>query len=94
MKFDGIFCVTDNLATQIVNSLRQMGQRVPEDVQVIGFDGIRHFGDLDYCCSTIVQPLEEMAETCVELILDKEEGKIPSLICLPVTYAYGGTTQK
>ena len=93
LKFDGIFCVTDNLATQIVNSLRRMGQRVPEDVQVIGFDGIRHFGDLDYCCSTIVQPLEEMAETCVELILDKEEGKIPSLICLPVTYAYGGTTK-
>jgi len=30
----------------------------------------------------------------VELILEKEEGKIPSLICLPVTYAYGGTTKK
>jgi len=94
LEFDGIFCVTDNLATQIVNFLRRMGQRVPEDVQVIGFDGIRHFGDLDYYCSTIVQPLEEMAETCVELILEKEEGKIPSLICLPVTYAYGGTTKK
>ena len=94
LEFDGIFCVTDNLASQIIRSLRQMGQRVPEDVQVIGYDGIRHFGDLDYICSTIVQPLEEMAETCVELILEKEEGKIPSLICLPVTYAYGGTTLK
>ncbi len=94
LDFDGIFCVTDTLAHQIINSLRRMGQRVPEDVQVIGFDGIRHFGDLGYCCSTIVQPLEKMAETCVELILEKEEGKIPSLICLPVTYAYGGTTLK
>lgn len=94
LEFDGIFCVTDTLAHQIINSLRQMGQRVPEDVQVIGYDGIRHFGDLEYCCSTIVQPLEEIAETCVELILEKEEGKIPSLICLPVSYAYGGTTLK
>ena len=33
-------------------------------------------------------------ETCVELILEKEEGKIPSLICLPVSYACGGTTLK
>ena len=94
LDFDGIFCVTDTLAHQIIASLRKMGQRVPEDVQVIGFDGIRHFGDLNYCCSTIVQPLEEMAETCVELILEKDEGKIPSLICLPVSYAYGGTTLK
>ena len=94
LAFDGIFCVTDTLAHQIINSLRRMGQRVPEDVQVIGYDGIRHFGDLDYTCSSIVQPTEEIAETCVELILEKEEGKIPSLICLPVSYAYGGTTLK
>ena len=94
LDFDGIFCVTDTLSHQIIGSLRRMGQRVPEDVQVIGFDGIRHFGDLDYTCSTIVQPLEEIAETCVELILEKEEGKIPSLICLPVSYACGGTTLK
>ncbi len=94
LDFDGIFCVTDNLASQIISSLRKMGQRVPEDVQVVGFDGIRHFGDLDYICSSIVQPLDEIAETCVELILEKEEGKIPSLICLPVSYAYGGTTLK
>jgi LacI family transcriptional regulator len=94
LNFDGIFCVTDNLASQIIGSLRKMGQRVPEDVQVVGFDGIRHFGDLDYVCSSIVQPVEEIAETCVELILEREEGKIPSLISLPVSYAYGGTTLK
>lgn len=94
LEFDGIFCVTDTLAHQIINSLRRMGQRVPEDVQVIGFDGIRHFGDHEYTCSTIVQPLEEIAEVCVNMVLEKDEGKVPSLVCLPVTYAYGGTTKK
>ncbi|MBR2047839.1 MAG: LacI family DNA-binding transcriptional regulator [Oscillospiraceae bacterium] len=93
LDFDGIFCVTDLLAHQIMGSLRQMGLRIPEDVQVVGYDGIRHFGDLDYTCSTIVQPVEEMAETCVDLVLEKNEGKTPSLICLPVRYAYGGTTR-
>ncbi len=93
LEFDGIFCVTDTLAYQIIRSLRGMGLRVPEDVQVMGYDGIRHFGDLDYTCSTIVQPLEEMAETCVEMVLQKEDAKAPSLVCLPVTYAYGGTTK-
>jgi len=93
LDFDGIFCVTDSLAYQIIASLRKMGLRVPEDVQVIGFDGIRHFGDLDYCCSTIVQPLDKIAEQCVSMVLEPDRTKIPSLVCLPVTYAYGGTTR-
>ena len=94
LDFDGIFCVTDVLAHQIIRSLRAMDLRVPEDVQVIGFDGIRHFGDLDYTCSTIVQPTEEMAEICVNMVLEKEDTKAPSLVCLPVSYGYGGTTKK
>ena len=94
LDFDGIFCVTDTLAHQIIHSLRAMGQRVPEDVQVIGFDGIRHFGDHEFTCSTIVQPTEEIAEVCVNMVLEKDEGKSPSLVCLPVTYGYGGTTKK
>ena len=94
LDFDGIFCVTDTLAHQILGSLKAMGQRVPEDVQVIGFDGIRHFGDLNYTCSTIVQPLEEIAEVCVNMVLEKEESNTPSLVCLPVTYGFGGTTKQ
>ena len=94
LDFDGIFCVTDALAHQILGSLRALGQRVPEDVQVIGFDGIRHFGDQEYTCSTIVQPLEEIAEVCVNMVLEKEENSTPPLVCLPVTYAWGGTTKK
>ena len=94
LDFDGIFCVTDSLAHQIIHSLRGMGQRVPEDVQVVGFDGIRHFGDLDYTCSTIVQPTEEIAKICVDMVLEKDDTQSASLVCLPVTYGYGGTTKK
>lgn len=93
LAFDGIFCVTDALAFRLIGSLREMGLRVPEDVQVIGFDGIRNFGDLDYICSTIVQPVEQMAEVCVSMVLEEGGTQAPSLICLPVSYAYGGTTK-
>lgn len=92
LSFDGIFCVTDDLAFSVIQTLRQLNQRVPEDVQVIGFDGTRYFGKKEYVCSTIVQPLPEMAEMCVELLLRENMANKPSLICLPVTYAYGGTT--
>lgn len=91
--FDGIFCVTDALAYQICRSLKSMGLRVPEDVQVIGFDGIRQFGDLELCCSTIVQPVDEIAETCITMLLEQSLAQTPSLVCLPVHYAWGGTTR-
>ena len=58
----------------------------------ITFDGIRSFGSMDYYCSTIVQPVPEMAEMCVELLLRENMLVKPPLVCLPVTYAFGGTT--
>lgn len=94
LDFDGIFCVTDSLAHQIVNTLGSMGVSVPGNVQVIGFDGIRHFGDLDFTCSTIVQPIEAIASKSVEMILEKPSDNMPTLICLPVRYEFGGTTNK
>lgn len=92
LSFDGIFCVTDYLAYLILDTLQKLHQRVPEDVQLIGFDGIRALGSQDYLCSTIVQPVPEMAEMCVDLLLRENELMKPPLVCLPVTYAYGGTT--
>ena len=92
--FDGLFIGTDMLAWQIIRVLKKMGLRVPEDVQVIGFDGIRSFGVLDYAVSTIVQPVQEIAEACVSTVLSKHLSNVPSLICLPVSYAFGGTTRE
>ena len=92
LSFDGIFCVTDSLAYSVIQTLRKLGQRVPEDVQVIGFDGTRLLGDKDYVCSTIVQPVPEIAEMCVELLLQDTMSVKPPLVCLPVSYAYGRTT--
>ena len=94
LSFDGLFIGTDSLAWQIIQFLRRMNIRVPEDVQVIGFDGIRVFGDQDYAVSTIVQPVQEIAETCVSTVLSKHLSNVPSLICLPVSYAHGGTTRE
>lgn len=92
LAFDGLFIGTDYLAWQIIHVLRGMGLRVPEDVQVIGFDGIRIFGDQEYAVSTIVQPVPEIAEACVSTVLSRHMSNVPSLICLPVKYACGGTT--
>lgn len=94
LTFDGIFCSNDTLAVRIRGMLRELGQRVPEDVQIIGFDGIRHFALEEYYCSTIVQPIPRLAQTSVDLLLREDRRNLPSLVCLPVHYASGGTTRE
>lgn len=93
LDIDGLFCVTDSLACQMIQIIESMGLRVPEDVQVIGFDGLQHFGGGDFVCSTIVQPVQQIAQACVDLLLEDKVGAVPTLMCLPVQYAFGGTTK-
>lgn len=93
-KYDGIFCGTDHLACFIINELNSLNIKTPEDVQVIGFDGMLDYVTNEYLCSTIVQPLEQIAEKSVELVLSNDDSKIPTLVCLPVTYTKGGTTRE
>ena len=66
--------------------------RVPQDVQIIGYDGLADYATGRYPCSTIVQPMPRMAEEAVKLLLDADNIPNPVNICLPVRYAWGGTT--
>lgn len=94
LEIDGIFCSTDLLACRIRAMLEELDLRVPEDVQIIGFDGIRQFGTGALYCSTIIQPVRKIAETSVDLLLAKDRSNVPALVCLPVAYAPGGTTRE
>lgn len=91
LEFDGIFCNSDGLAVRVCEFLRSRGIRIPEDVQIIGYDGIIDFGTGRYVCSTIVQPIAEMAETAVKALFG---GVSPVNISLPVSFASGGTTRE
>lgn len=95
LLYDGIFTSSDILGLIIVEKLRSMGLKVPEEVQVIGYDGIRIFNIGDYFISSIKQPVRDMAVTCVHHLLkliDREP--IELLTILPVTFAEGGTTRE
>ena len=92
--FDGIFCNTDRLACRVRDFLDEHGVRVPQNVQIIGYDGIADYATGRYTCSTIVQPIPKIAETAVNLLLDRTGISFPANICLPVHYAWGGTTKE
>ena len=95
LDFDGIFCNTDKLAYVICQILRENGISVPEDVQIIGFDGSNMFGDrMMPCVSSIVQPVEQIASQAVTMLLSADRAHLPTLTCLPVRYRPGGTTRE
>lgn len=91
--FDGVFCSSDGLVVRIRAMLEGWGVRVPDDVQLIGYDGIINYATRRVDCSTIVQPIAEMAETAVKLLLNDAERATGANICLPVEYLPGGTTK-
>ena len=60
---DGLFCLNDEMALGAYRALCDLGIRVPEDVALIGCDGIEDT-EYSYCpLSTIVLPLAQMAES-------------------------------
>ncbi|NHC40521.1 LacI family transcriptional regulator [Bacillus sp. MM2020_1] len=91
---DGVFANTDLLAAKYIDKAKQYGLRTPEDVKVIGYDGIQDNKLFHPILSTIRQPVEEMARMSVQLLLKKIEGETleQQIYRLPVMYREGETT--
>ena len=93
LDFDGIFCNSDLLADRVIRFLRARGIGVPDQVQIIGYDGIIDRFTDSYVCSTIEQPLSQMAQAAVTLLMNYVETTEGMNVCLPVKYVPGGTTK-
>ena len=91
---DGIFANTDILAAKYIKKAREKGLKVPEDVKVIGYDGIQDNDLFHPILTTIRQPVEEMARMSVDLLLRKIEGEeLEQMIYrVPIKYREGETT--
>lgn len=66
---DAIFCHSDELAIGAYRGLRDMGRRIPDDVALVGCDGLEDTEYVDVPISTIVAPMRAMFETawsCLE----------------------------
>lgn len=69
LEFDGVFGITDSVATGALRGLIEAGVRVPEDVKVIGFDNVAEDRFLNPSLSSIDPDHDLMARTAVELLV-------------------------
>ena len=93
LEYDGIFCNSDLLGNSVMRFLEKKGINVPEQVQIIGYDGIVDHFIKGCVCSTIEQPLTQMAQAAVTLLMNPFRTTEGMNICLPVKYVPAGTTK-
>ncbi len=71
---DGIFVSGCILANTLFNRLKALHIKVPEELQIVSYDGDFSISKLENI-TTLEQPIKEMAEKCVELLIKIMENK-------------------
>ena len=78
-RFTAVFAQSDLLALGAIAHLRRRGQRVPEDVSVVGYDDIPVAAFVDPPLTTVRQPMREVGALAVRLIVERAgRGRAPS----------------
>ena len=82
-EFTAIFAANDMMALGALAALREAGQRVPEDVSLVGFDDLPILRDVVPGLTTIRVPMREMGRRCMTLAMGPTR-RSPRLETLPV----------
>lgn len=72
---DAILAAIDTLAIGCVQRLLKRGLRVPQDMNVIGFDNISLSEMIEPPLTTISQPIRRMGQKAAEIVIAKIEGR-------------------
>ena len=76
-KLEALISVNDLMAIGAIDAARAKGLKVPEDLSIVGFDGVAPSGWESYQLTTIRQPVRRMSEAAVSMVLERVEN--PSL---------------
>lgn len=91
----GVFAYCDETALHLRNQLEKDGVRVPEDIQIIGFDGGMIYVNTALGISSIRQNVREIALKTTELLDSQIKGKTSEDVrrfMVPVSFKEGNTT--
>lgn len=89
---DGVFASSDVIAAQTLQVCNRLGIAVPQQMKIVGFDDVMLAQLTTPQLTTIHQPIKEMAETAVRLLVDAAEGLlVAKQTVLPVQLVERGT---
>ncbi|MCQ4088309.1 LacI family DNA-binding transcriptional regulator [Saccharibacillus sp. JS10] len=92
---DGVIASNDMAAIAVLHEALRLGKKVPEDIQIIGFDDIPLSELVSPSLSTIRQPAYDMGKQAAELMIQLIENDDVELksIQMPVQFIQRGTTR-
>ncbi|WP_193597349.1 LacI family DNA-binding transcriptional regulator [Microbacterium sp. YJN-G] len=70
-----VLAASDQVAIGMLTALGERGVRVPDDIAIVSFDGTVSADFVWPRLTTAVQPLEQMARTAVQLLLDPDAAR-------------------
>ena len=76
-SFTALFAMSDVMAIGVIRALNDRGLKVPEDVSVMGFDGLQVGAFIQPRLSTVCQDPQELAKRSVEILLENIENMQP-----------------
>jgi len=84
LKFEALVSSNDDMALSALQELKARGIKIPEDIAITGFDDVEETSLVTPPLTTVHQPLYEMGEKSVEMILSIISGKdVPEKVFLP-----------
>ena len=91
---DALFCYNDLVAIGVFRGLRRAGVRVPEDIAVVGFDGIEEGRFLDTPLTTVRTPVADLCHEALTLLQSRiaSHGGEPERRLLNAVLTIGGTS--
>ncbi|MFX3624365.1 MAG: LacI family DNA-binding transcriptional regulator [Ectobacillus sp.] len=72
---DGIFASDDLIAASVLAEAASIGKKVPDNLKVIGYDGTETVQTCLPHLTTIQQPIKQIAEKSVSILIQQIEGK-------------------
>lgn len=85
IQVTAIFASNDLMAIGAIQALREVGYEIPQDISVIGFDGIEVGQYLSPPLTTVQQPIYHLGQQVSQVLVEQiENGGEPVQIKLPV----------
>lgn len=93
-EVDGIFASSDVIAAEAIQACHQLNKHIPNEIKIIGYDDVRVASLVTPRLSTIRQPIEQMSERTIDLIVKQveEEKEVSMLNSFPVSLIERDTT--
>ncbi|MBP3041651.1 LacI family DNA-binding transcriptional regulator [Bacillaceae bacterium Marseille-Q3522] len=91
---DGVLVENDLMALELVQLALEKNIKIPEELSIIGFDGIQTYAVLKPKLSTIRQPVELIGRSLVNLIIKRINGVLVTPAIHPVEFLKGETTRE